>query len=254
MISTDKKIVFYDLETTGTDPQKCEIVQIACKVLEAGVAYEDAFTYSTLVKPLKPIPSDSTKVHGISDSDVKDAPTFQEIAEKIGEIFSADALIAGYNNSQYDDLILDRYMSYYLKRELIDDTYSSRVFDVLSLNRKLYSHKLGDTYQRFTGQSLENAHDANADVDATILVADHILRDNNLLGITFEEVRDICFAGTADFAGKFYFDEENTLRYNFGQHKGKDVKNFQSYNDWIFNSSVPSQSKTVLRNYLESIK
>jgi CBS domain-containing protein len=67
-----------DTETTGLDPRIAEIVEIAIIPLVAG-QMRASETIRHLVHPSKPIPREATRIHGIDDAAVKDAPTFAEI-------------------------------------------------------------------------------------------------------------------------------------------------------------------------------
>jgi DNA polymerase III subunit epsilon len=82
----------FDCETTGTDPDVDEIVALALVLLDRdGV---ETGRFSSLVRPLCPIPEDATAIHGISDADVADAPTFARLAGRLvglleGRVFAA---------------------------------------------------------------------------------------------------------------------------------------------------------------------
>ena len=83
-LNLKKPIVFFDLETTGTDISKDRIVEICyIKVLPDGSEIE----YSKRVNPGMHIPEVASAVHGIYDEDVKDCPTFKEIAREIANDF-----------------------------------------------------------------------------------------------------------------------------------------------------------------------
>ena len=75
-------IVFFDLETTGTNINSDRIVEICyLKIYTNG--NEEAKTYR--VNPEMHIPEASTEIHGISDEDVKDCPTFKQLAQNISK-------------------------------------------------------------------------------------------------------------------------------------------------------------------------
>ena len=91
-------IVFFDLETTGTSTTKDRIVEISIlKVMPNG----DEMSKTRRINPEMPIPAASTAVHGITDADVADCPTFKEVAKTIAaDIKGCD--LAGYNSSRFD--------------------------------------------------------------------------------------------------------------------------------------------------------
>ena len=83
----DRPLVVFDLEATGLNKRTDRIVAIAL------VRYEPIGTteqVSYLLNPGIPIPEEVTRIHGIADVDVKDAPTFAEMAETIAEHFAGD--------------------------------------------------------------------------------------------------------------------------------------------------------------------
>jgi DNA polymerase-3 subunit epsilon len=83
--------VLLDTETTGISSQD-EIVQIAV------MAPDGAALLNTLICPTRPIPLESTQIHGITDADVQDAPLFPEIFDRLKEITAGKRIIV-YNAS-----------------------------------------------------------------------------------------------------------------------------------------------------------
>ncbi len=95
-------LVFFDLETTGTNINTDRIVEICyLKVYPNG--NEEAKTLR--INPEMHIPEASTAIHGIHDEDVADCPTFKEVAKDIArDIEGAD--IAGFNSNRFDVPVL----------------------------------------------------------------------------------------------------------------------------------------------------
>ncbi len=92
-IELRKPLVFFDLETTGINIATDRIVEISLlKVLPNGK--EAIKTYR--VNPEMPISEESTSIHGISNEDVKDAPTFKMIASELAT-FIEDSYLGGFN-------------------------------------------------------------------------------------------------------------------------------------------------------------
>src|SRR6187455_2920650 len=95
-----RPLVFVDLETTGVNVGADRIVEIALlKVLPPDASKKETKRY--LVNPTIPIPAGSTKVHNITDEDVKDMPTFSQIAKDI-HTFIIGCDLAGYNSNKFD--------------------------------------------------------------------------------------------------------------------------------------------------------
>ena len=95
-LNTPSPIAFFDLETTGVNVAKDRIVEIAIiKILPDG----KEVNYRKLVNPTIPIPKESSDIHNIVDDDVKDAPTFKDIAMEV-LLFLKDCDLAGYNSDR----------------------------------------------------------------------------------------------------------------------------------------------------------
>lgn len=87
-------LVALDTETTGLDTSIARLVQIgAIRLTHSGEPSDEKFT--TLVNPGVPIPPASTKIHGITDDNVCDAPDPKESLEKLAT-FLGDAVIVGH--------------------------------------------------------------------------------------------------------------------------------------------------------------
>lgn len=100
-------LVSIDTETTGRDPNEDRIVEIACVLWDSGRV---SARRDWLVNPGRPIPEDARAVHGISDDDVRDKPTFAEVAEEVLSAMSGRVPVA--YNAEFDQrfihLELDR--------------------------------------------------------------------------------------------------------------------------------------------------
>lgn len=87
------RFVIIDVETTGLDPIKDRICEIAFIETKAS---KEINRFSTLINPHMPIPENVRSIHGISDEDVISAPSFSDIANMIVEVFY-DSVIVGHN-------------------------------------------------------------------------------------------------------------------------------------------------------------
>jgi len=85
-------IAIVDFETTGLTPGLDRVVEISVFKMEPGKSPYLAF--DTLVNPLRPMAA--TEIHGISDADVADAPTFNDLAGDFIHALSGCA-VAAYN-------------------------------------------------------------------------------------------------------------------------------------------------------------
>ncbi len=93
-----KDYVIFDLETTGTSCESDQVVEIAAiKVIDGQVTEE----FSTLVNPGRPIPYYASRVNGITDDMVKDAPGFRSVLSEF-LAFVGDLPLVGHNIHTFD--------------------------------------------------------------------------------------------------------------------------------------------------------
>ena len=237
-------LVFFDLETTGINIVKDRIVEISCvKVYPNGK--EEVWTKR--VNPGMPIPPESTAIHGITDEDVKDCPTFKEIAKNLAaHIEGCD--LAGFNSNRFDIPML---AEEFIRAEVDIDLNRRKFVDVQTIFHKMEQRTLSAAYKFYCGKSLENAHTAEADTMATYEVLKAQLDRYPELknDITFLSNYS-SFSKNVDFAGRMVYNEKGEEIINFGKYKGRLVtdvlKNDPSYYAWIMNSDFPLNTKKKL--------
>ena len=151
---------FIDLETTGINIVKDRIVEISyVKVFPNGKEE----TKTRRINPGMPIPPESTAIHGITDEDVKDCPTFKEIAKSLAtQIEGCD--LAGYNSNRFDIPML---AEEFLRAGVDIDLNRRKFIDVQTIFHKMEQRTLSAAYKFYCNKSLENAHTAEADTLAT---------------------------------------------------------------------------------------
>ena len=153
-------IIFFDLETTGINVTTDRIVEISIlKIFTDG--HEESRTYK--INPGMPIPPETTKIHGISDEDVKDCPKFGEIAKTIAQ-FIEGADIGGFNSNKFDIPLL---AEEFIRAEVDIDLKKRKFIDVQTIFHKMEKRTLEAAYKLYCGKDLENAHTAEADTRAT---------------------------------------------------------------------------------------
>ena len=243
-LKLSKPICFFDLETTGIDIGKDRIVEISIfKVFPNG--NKESKTW--LVNPTIPIPAQTTAVHGITDEKVANEPTFNELAPAVYNMIK-DSDLAGFNSDRFDIPLLAEE----LLRAGVDFDMKNKVsVDVQTVFHKMEERTLSAAYKFYCGQSLENAHSAEADTMATyeILKAQldrypELENDMKLLS-EFTTRKKI-----ADFAGMIAFDKDDEEIFTFGKHKGVKVNTIlekePGYFSWIQNADFPLYTKKVL--------
>ena len=97
-LTLKRPIIFFDLETTGTDPARDRIVELAFVKLTPDGGRE---TLTKRINPGIPIPPEVTLIHGIRDEDIKDCPQFKHVAHSIFE-WMRGCDLGGYNSSKFD--------------------------------------------------------------------------------------------------------------------------------------------------------
>lgn len=237
-------VVFFDLETTGTDINKDRIVEICyLKVWPNG--NEDAHTMR--INPDMHIPEEASKVHGIYDDDVKDCPKFKEVAKNIAKDFEG-ADIAGFNSNRFDVPLL---AEEFLRAEVDIDLARHRFIDVQVIFHKKEQRTLSAAYQFYCGKNLEDAHTALADTRATYEVLKAQLDKYPDLQNDMKFLSDYSsFTKNVDFAGRMVYNDSGAEVFNFGKYKGQLVKDVLAkdpgYYSWILNSDFTLNTKAVL--------
>lgn len=241
-----KPIVFFDLETTGTNIATDRIVEIAlCKVYPDGK--EEVKKYR--VNPEMPIPVEVSEIHGIYDNDIKDCPTFKEIAKEIVAFISGCDL-GGYNSNRFDVPLLAEEL---LRVGVDHDVKRHRLVDVQVIFHTLEKRTLEAAYKFYCDKDLKDAHSAEADTLATYEVLKSQLDRYEELENDIDFLSDFTSrTKNADFAGFIAFNEKGQEIFNFGKFKGRLVEEVlesdPGYFGWILNSEFPLYTKKVLTN------
>ncbi len=243
-LNISRPICFFDLETTGMNVAKDRIVEISIlKVYPNGKEEE----YTQRINPTVPIPAVTTAVHGISDADIADAPTFAEKATEIHNIIK-DSDLAGFNSNRFDIPLLAEEL---LRCDIDFDIKNRNAIDVQNIFHKMEQRTLVAAYKFYCDKDLTNAHSAAADTKATYEVLKSQLDryedlENNMKSLAEFSTRK----KTADFAGFIGFNDKGEEIFTFGKHKGKLVhavlESEPGYYGWIQNADFPLYTKKVL--------
>ena len=237
-------IVFFDLETTGTDIVHDRIVEISYhKVYPNG--REEGKTLR--INPQMPIPPASTAVHGITDEDVKDCPTFKEVAREIArDIEGCD--LAGYNSNRFDVPMLAEEL---LRADVDLDLKRRKFVDVQVIFHKMEQRTLSAAYKFYCHKELTDAHTAEADTMATYEVLQAQLdRYPELQNDVDFLAKFTTQSNNADFAGRIVYNERGEEVFNFGKYKGKKVTDVFNtdigYYGWMMSNDFALHTKKVL--------
>ncbi|HVL48919.1 MAG TPA: 3'-5' exonuclease [Candidatus Thermoplasmatota archaeon] len=235
------RIVAFDTETTGTDPEKDRIVEIT--LLPIGGS---ARTFR--VNPGVPIPEAATAVHGITDADVSEAPPFAAVAAEVQGLI-ADATLLGYNSRGFDTLILDRELRRAGERGI--DLATVQEIDVYRMWHALEPRTLAGAALRWLGVEHAKAHDAKADVEMTLDVWRAMCKAAGL-----DEASSVKLTrpdNEIDRAGKFVINDEGRVVYNFGRYQGQIVAHTDpGYLQWMSNQDFPTSTKAAVQELILS--
>lgn len=243
-LNLKKPIIFFDLETTGTDISKDRIVEICyIKVYPDGREVE----FSKRINPGMHIPEAASAVHGIYDEDVKDCPLFKEVALGIAKEFEG-CDVAGFNSNRFDLPLL---AEEFLRAQVDIDLSRLKAVDVQVLYHKREPRTLSAAHRFYCGTEFDNAHSALADTRATynVLMAqlDHYADMENDIDVLAKESS---FTNNVDFAGRFVYDENGRELFNFGKYKGMFVDEVLArdpgYYGWMMNGDFSLNTKQVL--------
>ncbi len=247
-LNLKRPVAFFDLETTGVDPAKDRIVEIAIVKLKPDGSKE---TYERRINPERPIPPETTAIHGISDEDVKDCPTFKQVAHEINN-FIKNCDLGGYNSNKFDIPCLAEEL---LRAGIPVDFKSRRLVDVQQVFYKMEPRTLSAAYKFYCNQDLENAHEAMADVNATIAILEAQL--DKYEGQIENDVNALHkFTGGDDYVdyARRIIMKDGVPVFNFGKHKGVPVatvfKKEPQYYDWMMQSDFALHTKQCISEIL----
>ncbi|MDE6801365.1 MAG: 3'-5' exonuclease [Muribaculaceae bacterium] len=242
-LNLKKSIIFFDLETTGTNITKDRIVEISIiKVKPNGE--EEEYTYR--INPEMPIPAEATAVHHITDDDVRHEPTFKQRAKELAKIFMG-CDIAGFNSNRFDmPLLVEEF-----DRAGVDFDYSKAHFiDVQTIFHKKEPRTLVAAYRYYCNKELEGAHSANADTRATLEVLKAQLDRYEDLPRDMEELAKFSSPNrNVDLQGRIVYNEHGVEVINFGKYKGRPVEEVllrdPGYYGWIKQGDFSGDTKRV---------
>ena len=237
-------IVFFDLETTGVNITSDRIVEISyLKVFPNG----NEVSRTMRINPEMHIPEQASEVHGIYDDDVKDCPTFKQVAKDVANDFEG-ADIAGFNSNRFDVPLL---AEEFLRAGVDLDMTRRKFIDVQVIFHKMEQRTLSAAVKFYCGKELEGAHSADADTRATYEVLQaqldrygELQNDIAWLSEFSSHTRNV------DFAGRIVYDDKGVEVFNFGKYKGIPVvevlRRDPSYYSWMMQGDFSLNTKQVL--------
>jgi len=249
-IELQRPLAFIDLETTGINLGSDRIVEIAIvKIMPDGTK----LVKRKLINPEKPIPPQSTEIHGITNEMVKDAPTFRQAANEIKQ-FLDNCDISGYNSNKFDIPLL---VEEFLRVEQDFKIDGRRLLDVQKIFHMMEPRTLSAAVKFYCEKDLTDAHSAEADATATWEVLDAQLAKYPQLGNNLESIfKIIGEEEVVDFARRMVV-MDGKIVFNFGKHKGKEVEKVliheRSYYDWMMQGDFPMHTKKKLTELFHKV-
>ena len=271
-LNLKKPLVIFDLETTGLDLVKDRVIQLSyIKVFPDGKEVRG----DELINPEKTIPEVVVQLTGITNEDVKDKPTFKQLASKLNEVFVGSD-IAGYNSNNFDVPLL---AEEFLRAGIDFDFSKCRLIDACAIFRKMERRNLAAAYKFYCGRKMEEdfeAHRADQDTEATYRVLmgeldkyapganedpEKVLENDMDKLAEFSKMNNyVDFAGRIiwgemkDRHGNVLLDKDGKPRitevFNFGKHKGIPVADVlqidPGYYSWILAGDFTYNTKQVL--------
>ncbi len=249
-------ICFFDIESTGTNVTHDRIIEIAViKVMPNG----EVLRKSNLLNPTIPIPPESSVFHGIYDEDVKDKPTFKEVAREYAK-FLEGADLSGFSILKMDVPML---VEEFMRAKVEFDYQKKKIIDTQKIFHLMEKRTLKAAYSFYMHKELADSHTAEADTEAAmeVLMAQVEKYEGQSVtdpsGKKIGEIRNdmevlgkLISDDMVDLAGRMIKNDKGEEIFNFGKHKGKKVttvfKEEPAYYDWMMNGDFPQDTKRKL--------
>lgn len=246
-------LCFFDLEATGVNIITDRIIEIAViKMMPGG----EILRKTNILNPTIPIPAESTVIHGLTDNDVKDKPTFKSVAKDYAKFFEG-ADLAGFAIMKFDVPML---VEEFLRADVEFDYTRKRVIDAQKIFHMMEKRTLSAAYKFYLNREFENSHTAEADTEASmeVLLAQVARYENqdvtDTLNRKIGEIRNdidalhkISSVQQVDLSGRMVYNDKGQEIFNFGKHKNKVVtdvfKQEPAYYDWIMNGEFALDTK-----------
>ncbi len=248
-------LVVFDLETTGTNISHDRIVEMAMvKVMPDGSIEEK----TRKINPTIPIPAETSMIHGIYDEDVKDEPSFKQIAKSLAQYLEGCDL-SGFNCMGFDVPVL---VEEFLRADVEFNVDNRKIVDAQKIFHMMEKRNLTAAYKFYCGEDLVNAHSALADTKATyeVLLAqvekyegqdvfDGLGKKTSTIENDMSSLHTLSYSDKVDLGGRMVF-KNGVECFNFGKHRWKPVvevlEKEPSFYDWMMKGDFPLDTKRKL--------
>ncbi|TWW00196.1 3'-5' exonuclease [Chitinophaga pinensis] len=245
-----RPLAVIDLETTGTNVATDRIIEIAIIKVFPDKSVQ---TKVKRIHPGMPIPPASTAIHGISDEDIKDCPTFKQCANELRQ-YMENCDLAGYNSNRFDIPLL---VEEFLRAGLDFDTKDRKFIDVQKIFHLMEKRTLSAAYKFYCDKDLMNAHSAEADALATYEILEAQLSRYEQLQAEVAPLAEFTKEDDyVDFARRMVV-QNGVEMFNFGKYKGRAVREVlkiePQYYDWMMKADFPLNTKQKLTEIYHSM-
>lgn len=249
LIKLDKPLVIFDLETTGLSTSLDRIVEIAyLKIAPDGeISKGDIF-----LNPEISIPKEASEVHGITNEQVENEPTFKDKARELFEVFSG-CDYGGFNIVSFDLPMLKRE---FMRAGLDFDFADAKIIDSKVIYHHMEPRTLSAAYKFYCKKEHEEAHSALGDVEATTEILGRQLEQ-------YEEIRDWEFVykihHIADErfvdAGRKFFWRDGEAYFAFSKYRGQPLREIvesdAGFLEWVLGADFSEETKEIVRKALD---
>ncbi len=249
-LSLKRPLVFFDLETTGTNVRLDRIVEIAAVKLQPDGRRE---TWKRRINPQRLIPPAAMAIHGIRNEDVATAPTFAEVAFDLLRFLSG-CDFAGFGIIRFDIPLLSEE---FRRSGYTFATGDARLIDAQRIYHMREPRTLTAALKFYCGQEHAGAHGAEADTLATMEALEGQFQRYPDLPCTVDELGRICQPQQEDAvepSGRLKWQGDEVI-IAFGQKQGATLRELAAsepnYLKWMLNKDFPPEVKAVIRDALE---
>ncbi len=250
LLQLQRPLLAFDLETTGLDVENDRIVEICCIKLFLDNT-RDLQTFR--INPGKPIAPAATEVHGISDADVANEPTFAALAPQLFSLFS-ECDFTGYNIERFDLPLLTREFA---RVGMVLQSSTAQVVDAFTIFQRKEPRDLATAYRFYCGKVLDRAHSAEADASAALDILLAQVQRYDDLARDAAGLHKFCHAKKPDWldpAGKIVWRNDHAVL-SFGKHKNRPLEQLASedpdYLKWIATADFSQEVISIARAALE---
>jgi DNA polymerase III subunit epsilon len=247
-LQSDTPVVFFDLETTGTNISRDKIVEICC--------YKYSFRSGEMIleellhlyiDPQVPIPEEASKIHGLYNNKghLENAKPFSFHAERLFKFLSG-CYLGGHRVLDFDVPIL---VEHFLDVGIQYPDIELCVFDTYRIHSFLFPRTLAFVYEQMTHRPFDNSKAHGAVYDAKCSAEIFEKHEALLTAMNPKEIHEISTNNKqiVDFAGKLTVNKDGFVVYNFGKKQSTRVSSDTSYMSWMMNNDFTNDTKEWLK-------